>query len=626
LREGNLGTGKAACILTCNWHNWKFDLSTGETLVGGDKLRRFPIRRQDARIEIEIVPEDSDQRRAAILSGLERALHEDDSDRQVREVARLMQLGLDPHDALRHAIHWARDRLEFGTTHAIGAAPDWLQLGWQGGAEERLIACGEILGHLSDDARDRTRYPVPDGVLPWDEAAFATAIEAQDEATALRLMRGGLAVPLSADSWRRVLAQAALAHYADFGHALIYSVKTIDLLDLLGPAAAEPLLAMLVRSLCYAQRDDLLPEFRSYADQLRLWGTADAGRSGPAAEAFRRASPKSAMATLRNWSAQANVRTIWPVLVEAAAWQLLHADERHFRRADQKIADNANWLDLTHALTFADAGETAAALAPELWPAIMLQLACFIGRNSGFVDAEIDTAAFAIASPDSFWPEARAGLFDHGRGRFIISAHLIKTLLAAERLARTYPQLTPLLAGALDRFLQAALKERHLRRTARQMLDLVAQEWSPSHQPGIGSKLNRHSVTARTGRFSAARLSFWARTTSRSPIHASRPRLSRLAGEAHRHLRCGARCGTAPECRACLWLSGGRCGRPGPRHQDSRLRIARRSTTRARRHRRQWRGCDRLQRRAQLPFAADQGPRCRHRSLRRGRRRGARGS
>lgn len=49
--------------------------------------------------------------------------------RQIREVARLMRLGIDPLDALRDALAWAQDRLEFGTTHAIGAAPDWLQLG-----------------------------------------------------------------------------------------------------------------------------------------------------------------------------------------------------------------------------------------------------------------------------------------------------------------------------------------------------------------------------------------------------------------------------------------------------------------------------------------------------------------
>ena len=40
LAEGHLADG---CVLTCNWHNWKFDLESGETLIGGDRLRRYPV-------------------------------------------------------------------------------------------------------------------------------------------------------------------------------------------------------------------------------------------------------------------------------------------------------------------------------------------------------------------------------------------------------------------------------------------------------------------------------------------------------------------------------------------------------------------------------------------------------
>ena len=36
LREGSLD---GDCVLTCNWHNWKFDLKTGQNLYGGDRLR-----------------------------------------------------------------------------------------------------------------------------------------------------------------------------------------------------------------------------------------------------------------------------------------------------------------------------------------------------------------------------------------------------------------------------------------------------------------------------------------------------------------------------------------------------------------------------------------------------------
>ena len=38
------GALDADCVLTCNWHNWKFDLKTGATLYGGDNLRIYPVK------------------------------------------------------------------------------------------------------------------------------------------------------------------------------------------------------------------------------------------------------------------------------------------------------------------------------------------------------------------------------------------------------------------------------------------------------------------------------------------------------------------------------------------------------------------------------------------------------
>jgi hypothetical protein len=38
----------------------------------------------------------------------------------------------------------------------------------------------------------------------------------------------------------------------------------------------------------------------------------------------------------------------------------------------------------------------AAGLKSALWPAVLLQLACFIGRNAIYADSELDTAAFAV--------------------------------------------------------------------------------------------------------------------------------------------------------------------------------------------------------------------------------------
>ena len=233
---------------------------------------------------------------------------------------------------------WAAERMEFGTTHAIAGAADWLSLhdNHAADADERLAAIGEILGHIAEDARGGGVFPFAPGDAAWSEAAFLQAIEAEDEALAASLLRAAVGYARKARELLPALARAALAHYADFGHSLIYVVQTVVLIERLGEAVAEPLLQMLVRSLVYARREDLLPEFRD--------------------------------------------------ILEAAGWQLLHVDESRFAATCSKIADNYGWLDFTHALTFARAGVVAAEAAPDLWPAILLQLACFIGRNATCVD------------------------------------------------------------------------------------------------------------------------------------------------------------------------------------------------------------------------------------------------
>jgi nitrite reductase/ring-hydroxylating ferredoxin subunit len=475
LSEGVLTDG---CVLTCNWHNWKFDLDSGETLVGGDQLRRFPVRIENDRILVDLTPPDPAEARAHILAGLGKALEDEDQQRLVRETARLMRLGADPAEAVAAAVAWCAERLEFGTTHALAGAPDWLALHDQAKATpvERLATIGEILGHIAEDARAGRRFPFPTGEAPWDAAAFVAAIEREDEAGAIALLRGALTAGLTACDLLPILAQAALAHYADFGHSLIYVVKTVALAERLGPASAEPLLALMVRSLVYATREDLLPEFRDYRAHLATWGRAAVAAPPLDPAALKNRSARQAMAIVSAWSGGHPPEQIFTVLLQAAGWTLLHVDEARLVRTDVAVADNIGWLDFTHALTFADAWTTLAPLRPDLWPAALLQLACFIGRNAGYPDPDLDTRRFAVADPAAFAAEATARLFDHGRERFIISVHLIKTLKAVVRLAEAEPAAAPVLLAAVNRFLTAPIKGRHVLRTARQMHAFVAQE------------------------------------------------------------------------------------------------------------------------------------------------------
>jgi len=475
LSEGTL----QGCVLTCNWHNWKFDLGSGETLVGGDRLRRYDLRIEAGRVWLDLEEPPVAEQQAALLAGLVQALADRDQQRLLRETARLDRLGTDPALAIGTAVAWAHERLEYGTTHAFAAAPDWLRIHGHPGLapDARLMALGEILGHIADDvAGAEPKFGFIAASAPWDAAQFRDAIEREDEAAAVALLRGALSLtPWPADL-RPALLGAALAHYADFGHSLIYAVQALRLIDRLGPEVAAPVLLALVRALVYGRREDLLPEFRDYRPRLDAWWRSDDWAPALDPRQLRRTSAKQAMAIVAAWAPIHPPEAIFAALVETAAWQLLHADAPFLDSVDQKLSENVGWLDFTHGLTFAAAGMDAVRADPSLRPALLLQLACFIGRNSRYVDPELATDGWAVPDAHAFADAAIGLVVNHGHGRFIHSAHLAKTLFAALELAQSLPAAAPTVLAATNRFLRAPLRGRHPLRMARQMTAFVAEE------------------------------------------------------------------------------------------------------------------------------------------------------
>ena len=474
LVEGSLGQG---CVLTCNWHNWKFDLANGETLIGGDRLRRYPVEVRGGEIWLDVTDPPEAERAAAALESLRDSFGRHEYDRMAREISRLHKAGADPLDALRAAIVWTHDRLEFGTTHAYAAAPDWLALRDRfAGAEAALalVPVTETVGHMAWDTRREPVYPYAAEILPYSAASLVAAIESEDEATAVGLLRGALAEGLTFGDLGRPLAEAALAHYQDFGHSAIYVVKTGQLIDRLGSAAAEPLLLALVRSLVTASREDLIPEFRDYGAVLAAWDPA-AGRPA-AAEDFVALPVRKALE--RTAESAADPEALYGALLGAAAWQMLHFDLPLQDRTDGPVSRNVGWLDFTHAITFANAVRTLCGRYPDLWPRGLLQMACFLGRNAGYLDRDLDTAPWRVEDAAAFLDGALERLFDHGQFEYIVACHQLKTLTAAREEIEANPDASwvPNLAGALKRFLDSPLKRKHALRTARQAMAFVAAE------------------------------------------------------------------------------------------------------------------------------------------------------
>lgn len=478
LMEGSLTDG---CILTCNWHNWKFDLEGGETLVGGDTLRRYPVRIEDGAVWVEVTDPPPLERAVGALANLRDCFRRHEYDRMAREIARLQLAGADPLEAVRQAIAWTHDRFEFGTTHAHAAAPDWLWLRETVARDEaeRLVPLVEIVGNLAWDSLREPAYPYPeatypDGTAPFDPDALVAAIEDEDEAAAIAQLRGALQADLGFAALERPLARAALAHYQDFGHSAIYVYKTGQLIERLGESATEPLLLALVRSLVYASREDLIPEFRAYAGSLAAWDGKGTARVG--AEDFAGLSVKRALALAVE--ASGNTAALYDALLGVGAWNQLHYDLAHQNATDKPVSQNVGWLDFTHHITFANAARALAVKYPELWPAALLQLACFAGRNAAFVDRDLDTGEWAVADPAAFFEESLAGLFDHAQAEYIVSVHLVKVLVATreEIEARPAAPWVPDLLAAVNRFLHSPLKRKHATRVARQSLGFVALE------------------------------------------------------------------------------------------------------------------------------------------------------
>ena len=475
LSEGNLSDG---CILTCNWHNWKFDLNTGRNLFGGDRLRTYPVELRGDEIWVDLGDPPYQQQYIHILDSLRDAFDDHSYDRISREIARLLRLSSDPFDVLRCAIDWSWQRMEFGWTHAYAGMADWLALYDEtaGDQELALVCLTESVGHASFDVLRESEYPFTQNVTSFSESGFAQAIEREDENAAVAMIRGGLKDGLVFSDFEQSLTRAALAHYNDFGHSLIYVTKAGYLIERLGEAVTEPLLLSLIREFVYASREDRIPEFRRYREALEKWGDGKSGNSIPKAEQWDGCGIKSALDATVNCS-DAPPELIYPALLEANAMNMLRFDIKQQDKTRVTVSGNVGWLDFTHGLTFSNAVRKQCTRFPRFWPQGLLQMACFVGRNSAFTTTAHDLSRWNFDDNRRGIGALVDRLFDHGQDEYIVSVHLLKTALAVrEEAAILPPGQATILGAALNRFFNSPLKRKQAKRTAYQSLQFVSKE------------------------------------------------------------------------------------------------------------------------------------------------------
>jgi nitrite reductase/ring-hydroxylating ferredoxin subunit len=482
-------------LLTCLWHNWKFRLADGACVLGGDDVRAYPVEVRDGEVWVDLAEPPPAETEARVLKGLRAAFEERDTGRMAREIARLGAHGLDPLTAVRSAIAWSHDRLEYGATHAYAATADWLALHdeCEGRPDARLTCLTEAVDHMADDALRRPRFPYPaaggapaagtrDGAR-LDVDAFLRAIEQERreeaEAQVVRAVAGGARW----DALEPAFARAALAHYNDFGHSAIYVHKAAELVARLGDGTTAAIAPALARHLAYTTREDLLPEFKGYAPALAAVPGPDAGPGAPRpdASALFGAPVNACLRWTAEHAGQCNrdaaFHALCDALLEVAARHLLHCDTRYEADTRGPVSHNVGWLDFTHAVTFGNAVRALCGRHPGLRRAGLLQMACFVGRNAAFLDRGLDAQAWRVDDARAFFDEVRERLLDHGLREPIFACHLLKTARAVQaEWATASPGCRAVLLAALNRFLHSPIKQKHALRTARQAIALVQRD------------------------------------------------------------------------------------------------------------------------------------------------------
>lgn len=458
------------CVLTCAWHNWKFDLRSGDNVLGGEGVTRWPARTVDGWLEVDTTGPSGDAEVEGRFASLSTALEQGRLGQAIRDTLRLLVADVPPAVIAAHVARHDALFARWGTTHTLPVAADCARLAaglepWE--AIERLAPMLDIA--VDGTQRLPLREAPDEAAIVAAEASLADqdggdrlceAIEAEDAlgAQALVLASARAGVPTTQlEAW---LLRAVARHFLDFGHALIYLQKLRELRLMLEDAgAATPhLLAEiaggLAVSLAYGTREDTLPYMRRwFAGPLPTDGGGDLLAS---LEDGQRASVLRALGTA--------LAAGTPQLELAEA--LILGGALRTERFDGAVADDhevsEDWLSATHRFT---ASVAIAELlhhvpcSPADAEALLRQGAAFVslGRATDGPTPPRDSVDADWAAP------LLQELLDDRFVRPIRLAHGVKTLVAAEdAVARLGERGEPAI-HAVRRFFAVPSRQRRLR-------------------------------------------------------------------------------------------------------------------------------------------------------------------
>lgn len=404
-------------VLTCAWHNWKFRLTDGKCLFGGENIRTYPVLVRDGWVYVDTTDPAPEQIAPELFASLLEAMGEVDTGRLARDTMRLRAIGTPLTEVVRAGVTYGATRAEYGWNHSLATLADCLTMA---AAFEGPLSALPVIQGLSTVSRTEVRRPPrrqPDpldvvatyGSVADGLAAFPVLIDAEQGEEAEALLRGLLVAGASPGEIRHAFLSAITDHFLGYGHPMIYCQKAFDLLGRIGWPQADTVLAPLVPAITWSTRYDRLPYMRRF---LRAWRAAegDLAIRAPAARDHvpAPATPDPGIAGLRRVlldgmpeeavaAVTDAVRGGVPVphIIDAIASVAAARLGRFDIDSDTDDAKDAGWLDVTHTLTYTNALRWAWSADPG--PMVLrgvLHAAWFVQWTSKF-DAKGEPAAVA---------------------------------------------------------------------------------------------------------------------------------------------------------------------------------------------------------------------------------------
>jgi nitrite reductase/ring-hydroxylating ferredoxin subunit len=153
-------------VLTCAWHNWKFDLGTGACRHGGENIRTYPVQIRDGQVFIDVTDPAAEVIRPELFASLNAAMDDLDVGRVARDAMRLQRIGTPLADVVREGVRYAAPRAEYGWDHSLATLADCLRMSQFFNESLRALPVIQGLSVAAEDQVRRPPRPRPDPIDP----------------------------------------------------------------------------------------------------------------------------------------------------------------------------------------------------------------------------------------------------------------------------------------------------------------------------------------------------------------------------------------------------------------------------------------------------------------------------